>query len=194
MPIATHRSTGEAARFWMAAPPLPALLYPFALKGFNLSVTRIAQRSAGAFVLWWLGAVVCLVLAFAVPLVAMLAAMSLAEIDRPTVAQLRAKRVALVAVAVPTLFVFIGVVLDMLHNPVPDTWLWVACWATGLVLLLRSDSKVPANLAAQPVPAPLRVAHGLSALALVMIFLALHITNHLILPAGPAPYATVMNI
>jgi hypothetical protein len=80
------------------------------------------------------------------------------------------------------------------HNPVPDTWLWVACWATGLVLLLRSDSKVPANLAAQPVPAPLRVAHGLSALALVMIFLALHITNHLMFPAGAATYDTVMKV
>jgi hypothetical protein len=67
-------------------------------------------------------------LAFAMPLIAMLAAMSLSGIGRPTVAQLRAKRAALLAVAAPTLFTFVGVVLYMLHDPVLDTWLWVACW------------------------------------------------------------------
>ena len=29
----------------------------------------------------------------------------------------------------PTLFVFLGVVLNMLSNAVPDTLPWVACWA-----------------------------------------------------------------
>ena len=63
------------------------------------------------------------------PLIAVLAAMHFSEIRRPTVAQLRAKRTALLAVAAPTLFVFLGVVLSMLHNAVPDTLPWVACWA-----------------------------------------------------------------
>jgi hypothetical protein len=58
------------------------------------------------------------------------------------VAQLRAKRTALLAVAAPTLLVFVGVVLTMLHNPVPDTWLWAACWAIALALLLRSNAPV----------------------------------------------------
>jgi hypothetical protein len=158
------------------------MLYPFTLEAFNLNVTRIAQRSGGTVALSWFGAVVCLALAFAVPLLATLGAMSLAEIDRLTVAQLRAKRAALLAVTAPTLFVFIGVVLTMLHNPVPDTWLWVVGWAIGLVGLLRSDNNVPAKRAVRPVPAPLRVAHGVSALAIVLIFLALHLTNHLMFP------------
>jgi hypothetical protein len=55
------------------------------------------------------------------PLIAMLAAMSFSEIGRPTVAQLHAKRTALLAIAAPTLFTFVGVVLTMLHDPVPDT-------------------------------------------------------------------------
>jgi hypothetical protein len=138
--------------------------------------------------------VVCLALAFAAPLLATLAAMSLAEIDGMTAAQLRAKRAALVAVTAPTLFVFMGVVLTMLHNPVPDTWLWVVGWGIGLVLLLRSDNNVPAKPAVRPVPAPLRVAHGVSALAIVLIFLALHITNHLMFPTGPATYEAVQKV
>src|SRR5215831_4099514 len=164
-----HRSDSHraavTARFWMAAPLVPVMLYPFTLEGFNLSVTRIAQRSGDTFALPWFGAVVYLALAFAVPLLATLAAMSLAEIDRLTVAQLRAKRAALLAVPAPTLFVFMGVVLTMLHNPIPDTSLWVVGWAIGLVLLLRSGNNVPAKPGMRPVPAPLRVAHGVAALA-----------------------------
>ena len=195
MSIAAHSRTDTGkARLPMLAAPLAALLYPFALKGFNASVTRIAESDAGAFAGSWLSAPVCLALAFAMPLIAMLAAMSFSEIGHPTVAQLRAKRAALLAVAAPTLFVFLGVVLTMLHDPVPDIWLWIACWAIAIALLLRPDVGVPAAVAPRPVPAPLRVAHGVSALALVMIFLTLHIANHLMFPAGEGTYDAVMKV
>src|SRR5215470_17566707 len=161
MSITAHRMTGADTgikeRLQMLAPSLAALLYPFALEGFNASVTRIAEGGAGALGLSWVGAAMCIALAFAVPLIAILAAMSLSGIERPTAAQLRAKRIALLAVAAPTLFVFVGVVLTMLHDPVPDTWLWVACWAIALALLLRSDNGVPVVVAPRPVPARLRV-------------------------------------
>ena len=189
----SHRAA-VAARFWMAAPLVAAMLYPFTLEGFNLSVTRIAQRSGGTLALPWFGAVVCLAVAFAVPLLATLATMSLAEIDRLTAAQLRAKRAALLAVTAPTLFVFMGVVLTMLHNPVRDTWLWVVACGSGLVLLLRSNNNVPPKRVVRPVTAPLRVAHGVSALAIVLIFLALHLTNHLMFPTGPTTYEAVQKV
>jgi len=187
----TGGDTDAMGRLPMLAPPLAALLYPFALEGFNTSVTRIA---ASASTLPWLSAAACLALAFAMPLLAILAAMSFSEIGHPTVAQLRAKRTALLAVAAPTLFTFVGVVLTMLHDPMPDTWLWVACWAIALALLLRSDNGTPAVVAPRPVPAPLRVAHGVSALAIVMIFLTLHIANHLMFPAGEGMYDAVMKV
>ena len=98
--------------------------------------------------MWWLSAAVYLALAFAVPLIAILAAMSLSRIGQPTAAQLRAKRAALLAVAAPTLFTFVGVVLYMLRDPVPDTWLWVPCWAIVLPLLLWSDNDAPARVVA----------------------------------------------
>ena len=197
MSITAHgRTVGDAGtmgRLPMLVPPLAALLYPFALEGFHTSVTHFASSAS---TLSWLSAAACLALAFAIPLIAMLAAMSFSEIDRPTVAQLRAKRAALLAVAAPTLFVFLGVVLTMLHDPVPDTLLWVACWAIALalLLLLRSDNGVPAVVAPRSVPPPLRVAHGVSALALVVIFLALHIANHLMFPAGEGTFNAVMKV
>src|SRR5262249_42764071 len=98
MSIAAHsRSGGDIGAMGglpMLVPPLAALLYPFALKGFNTSVTHIASDAS---TLSWLSAAACLALAFAMPLIAMLAAMSFSEIGRPTVAQLRAKRTALLA-------------------------------------------------------------------------------------------------
>jgi hypothetical protein len=142
----------------------------------------------------WLSAAVYLALAFAVPLIAILAAMSLSRIGQPTAAQLRAKRAALLAVAAPTLFTFVGVVLYMLRDPVPDTWLWVPCWAIVLPLLLWSDNDAPARVVARVVPVPLRVVHGASALALVMIFLAPHIANHLMFPSGAGTYDAVMKV
>src|SRR6516225_107347 len=187
----TGGDTGALGRLPMLAPPLAALLYPFALEGFHTSVTRIAE---GASILSWLSAAASLALAFAMPLIAMLAAMHFSEIGRPTVAQLRAKRTALLAVAAPTLFVFLGVVLSMLHNAVPDTLPWVACWAITIVVLLRSDNDAPALAAARLVPAPLRLAHGVGALALVVIFLALHIANHLMFPAGEGSFNAVMKV
>lgn len=194
MSIMAHARTGgdadHLARPRMLAPPLGALLYPFALKGFNASVTLMA--GGAFFTLSCLSAAVCLALAFAVPLIAMLAAMSLSEIRRPTSAQLRAKRAALLAVAAPTLFTFLGVVLSMLHNPLPDTWFWIAGWALALALLLVSPNAASLERASRPVPPPLRVAHGASALALVIIFLAPHIANHLTFPAGEGTYDTVM--
>src|SRR5215831_11536400 len=148
----TGAGTGAKAQIAMLAPPLAALLYPFALKGFNASVTHIPEGAAGAFALSWLSAAMYLALAFATPLIGVLAAMSLSGIGRPTAAQLRAKRTALLAVAAPTLFTFAGVVLYMLHDPVPDTWLWVACWAIALAVLLPSDSGAPARITARLVP------------------------------------------
>ena len=196
MSIATESGLSSAfgvrARLPLLAPLLAALFYPFLLKAFNASVTAIATESANGGALLWVTAAGALLLAFAVPALALLMAMSLAEIREPSLAQLLAKRLALLAVAAPTLFTFIGVLLYMLHDPVPDTWFWVACWLVAVVVVMRLDNEAPASIGAGAVPAPLRVAHGTAALAIVAIFLALHIANHLTGLAGPATYDAVM--
>src|SRR5215813_2745017 len=196
MRIAAHNRMLSAAalkaQFSVLIAPLAALSYPFILTGFNASVTTITKGNVG--VLPWLTAAVSLLLAFAVPTIALLAAMHFAEILQPTVAQLRAKRMALLAVAAPTLFTFIGVVLSILGDPVPDTWVWVACWVLAVVALFHADRNAPAPANVQPVPAALRVAHGISALLIIGIFLALHISNHLTFLLGHSTYDAVMKM
>ena len=74
----TGGDTGAMGRLPMLAPPLAPLLFPFALEGFHTSVAHIV--ALGASTLSWLSAAARLALAFAMPLIAMLAAMYFSEI------------------------------------------------------------------------------------------------------------------
>ena len=91
------------------------------------------------------------------------------------------------------MFTFIGVVLYMVHDPSRHMVL-------GRVLGDRASDAATfqqrraSNAYGPPGSAPLRVAHGVSALALVVIFLALHITNHLTGLAGAGTYDAVMKV
>ena len=188
--VAEHASFGT--RFALLTPPLAALLYPFFLEAFHASIVPvISGRTAEPA---WLSAAAALflLLAFAAPIGALLGAMALGEIGAPTVAQRRARAIALLAVAAPPLFVFLGVELDMLHVPVPDIWLWVAFWLAmiALVAFRGNDATAPTVVAADP--ARLRVVHGITAFGIVAIFLVLHLSNHLTFILGPDTYRTVM--
>src|SRR5260370_20472392 len=120
-----------------------------------------------------------LLLAFAAPIVALLGAMTLGELAAPSVTQRRAHTIALLAVAAAPLFVFLGVEFYMLHDPVPDTWVWVAfrLGMTTLAGFWRNETRAP--LPAHAAPAPLRLAHRISAVGLTAIFLATQLANHL---------------
>ncbi len=61
-------------------------------------------------------------------------------------------------------------------------------------MVARGDAERPAPTTIAPVPAALRVAHGVSALTIIAIFLALHISNHLMFLAGPTTYDAVMKV
>ena len=108
MSLATHGKIAEThglkTRILMLVAPLAALIYPFTLKGFNASVTMITSAGANGGALPWItAAAISLLIAFAVPTIALLMAMSFAKITAPTAAEVRAKRVALLAVAAPTI-------------------------------------------------------------------------------------------
>jgi hypothetical protein len=183
---------GVRARYPMLVPPLVALVYPYILKGFNAGAAAIIAARPGVPLSLWLVSAISLALAILAPFLAMAVAMNLGEIERPSAAQLRAKRVALLAVAAPPIFVTLGVILYMFHDPVPDTWLWVLFWAAMTALVARGDNDAPAATAVRPPPAWLRVAHGVSALGIVAIFLAWHLSTHLTSIVDPATYNAVM--
>lgn len=189
-----HRPHSLMQRLPMVIAPVAALVYPFILKAFNASQMAINSPGRNGGTLPWVEAATFLLLAFAMPMVALLSAMNLAAIAAPTAAELRAKRVALLAVAAPTLFTFLGVVLYMVGDPIADSWTLAVFWAAAAALVLVADNETPASTISVPIPATLRVAHGVSALAIIAMFLALHIANHLTFLAGPVTYDAVMRM
>jgi hypothetical protein len=99
MSLATHGKIAEThglkTRILMLAAPLAALIYPFTLKGFNASVTMITSAGANGGALPWItAAAISLLIAFAVPTIALLMAMSFAKITAPTAAEVRATAAA----------------------------------------------------------------------------------------------------
>jgi hypothetical protein len=185
------RTDWHRSRAMLVLPPILALAYPFLLQGFHASVAAILLR-AGAVA--WSAAAITLILAIAMPILALLIAMSLAALDLPTAAQRKAKNVALLTVAAPTIFVFLGVALDMLHSSVPDTWFWVAAWAAAYIVVALADNKSPIMPVPAEVPNWLRFAHGVSAACIILMFLCFHLTNHLFFVEGQDDYMLVMKL
>ena len=173
-------------------PPLAALLYPFLLEAFHANISPVIRGQSAEPALRSAVAASLLLLAFIAPIVALLGAMRLGELAAPSVAQRRARAIALLAVAAPPLFVFLGVELYMLHDPVSDIWVWVIFWLVMTALAGFARNETPAPPPADAAPARLRVAHGISALGIIAIFLALHLANHLTFILGPDAYRAVM--
>jgi hypothetical protein len=127
--------------FYLA--PVAALIYPATLWSFHLSVNAFenGERVLASVT----AASVSLALAFVLPALVLLVALHLAGINEPNALQLRARKVALVAVAAPTIFVFLGVLLYMAGNPVPDGVVWTVIWmaAIGFVGYGRSARAEP---------------------------------------------------
>jgi hypothetical protein len=183
-------SNNLRARLGLVVPPLLALIYPFLLDGFHASAAAGMQGDVAD----WVAAALFLVAAFAVPVVALLGLMRLAALDVPSPAQGRARTVALLAVTAPTMFVFLGVVLYMLHDPIRDTWIWFAGWTVAFLLVAFADNERAARAGAAPAAAWLRGAHGASALCIVVVYFSLHIINHLFFLAGPETYNAVQKL
>jgi hypothetical protein len=182
------RTIGD--RLGMAIAPAAALLYPLTLKSFNDAVTSFLAGSGSYLPI--LGAIISLLLSFAVPAAAVVMALRLGAIEHPTLAQLRARRVALLAVAAPTILVFLGVLVFMAGNPVPDVAIWTIFWIAALLFVLLGDNERLAPSDVKPVAPAIRVTHGFSALAIIAIFLGLHLTNHLMGLIGPETHAQFM--
>jgi hypothetical protein len=157
-------------------PAFVAILYPFVLRLFHQSVVSPSFTWA---------APIFLVAAFAMPLIGFAFARRL-----NTPPSLR--RLAYASVAVPTLFVFLGVVQALLSSRVPDEWPWVIIWSSLAILAWVQTRSNAVRSPAEGV-ARWRVAHGISA-AILLLYILFHITNHLFGLIGPAAHAAVMAI
>ncbi|MCA1400690.1 hypothetical protein [Bradyrhizobium sp. BRP56] len=172
-------------------PAAGAMAYPFLLDAFHLAVSPAAgPMSFGRLAL----AALCLLAATAAPLLGLACAYWMTKAE-PSSFELRARRLAYLSIAAPPLFVLTGVGLGLLHIPVSDELVWVAGWAAAcLYVLLGGEQEGPAGSAAiAPSIAKWRVTHGVAA-AVILLYVAFHLTNHLLGWLGPEVHAAVMKM
>jgi len=58
--------------------------------------------------------------------------------------------------------------------------IWVLLWTALIAFALRKDDRVVITNRSRPMPVRLRMAHGISALTILPVFLVGHMTNHVI--------------
>ena len=187
-------TAGLRERIERLLPGLLALAYPFVLRAFTYSISGIVAADGVPDIGAWVGCILALSVAFAVPIVTLLLAMKLTEIAHPSIAALRAKKIAFLAVGAPPLFVFLGVVMYMLSLPNGDIWVWAGGWALALLWVAGGDVRGQATLRQAVSPVWVRYAHGVSALSILLLFLSLHLTNHLFFIAGQQADMAVMKL
>ena len=144
MPMPSWRSLSlPEGRLGFYLAPVAALIYPLTLWSFHLSVS--ASETGGRSAMAVAAAAASLALSFVLPALTVLAALHLAGIDKPSALQLRARKAAFISVAAPTIFVFLGVLLFMAGNPIPDGVVWAVIWmaAIGFVGYGRSARAEP---------------------------------------------------
>ena len=173
------------------APAAGAIAYPFLLDGFHLAVSPADDPiSFGRLAL----AALLLLAATAAPLLGLACAYWM---TKPALSsfELRARRLAYLSIGTPPLFVLTGVGLGLLHIHVSDELVWVAAWlAASLYVLLGGEQERPATSAAMvPSIARWRVTHGIAA-AVILLYVAFHLTNHLLGLLGPEVHAAVMKM
>ncbi|WP_234015695.1 hypothetical protein [Achromobacter spanius] len=170
-------------RHWIALiPPLTAAAYPFLLMLFHAMIgAPDSQRSGSDTAI----AAIALLLAFAAPVAGIVVA-QLPGI--PT----RARRVAYLSVASPSLYVFLGVVQALVGSTIPDPWVWCVLWTLAAASTFAKPHAIEAAAGTRPSVMRWRVAHGISA-AVVLAYVLFHLGNHLAGWLGPDVHATVMD-
>ncbi len=179
------RTSAVTSRFVVWVPVGAALAYPAVLTAFHLAVSP----GQGGIVSGPLAAGFWLAVAFGLPLFCL--ALTLTGEVVPVLGHVTpaTRRVALVALAAPPLYVAAGVVPGLIHSPVREGVIWPVAWAAlGLAAMLAPTTAPTADAVPNP---RLRVIHGVAG-ALVALFVAFHLSNHLTGLIGPDLHARVM--
>lgn len=171
-------------------PALIALPYPLIVDGFRASIgVPGTSPSPGALAL----AALLLLLMFAVPLAGFLHVMATSSRHgRIQSAEVRSRRLGYLVVAAPTLYCMVGVLQILAGSPVPDPLAWAILWGAGIILFLRMPLSERSTRPMTP-GAGLRVIHGVTA-AVLLVYLAFHLTNHLLAWFGEDAHSSFMEM
>jgi hypothetical protein len=174
LPHFMRRSDERGRIVWRLAPTICAATYPFASQGLSQLLVAAHGSAVPAGIALWAGVAGSLLLGFAVMAVAFAANRVLSGPD-----EFRGRVAAHIAFATPSLFVGFGNTANFLHTPAVATIGWPLFWAAlavAVVALARRSSAVERISTAGS--RRLGMAHGVSACAILLLFLVLHLGNH----------------
>jgi hypothetical protein len=154
--------------------PCPLFLFYESARIFH-SVNHVSDRAIGL-----LTSAFSLSLAYAVPLFAFFAALTIAIRIQPTRDTQKALIVAHLAVASPPMFTAIGVLCFLIHAPNTDYVVWLFLWIPLAIFSVRGSRRTVTLNRASADPVRLRMTHGISALLILVVFLAGHMVNHIV--------------
>ena len=171
-----------------------ALAYPAALSGFFHSEMGL-QKAAGwpATIALWVGVALCLCVIYGVVIAGFVVALKADKIAGSKEAATRLRVLAYTVFATPPLFTLVGLYGDVIIGiPNLALFIWLVLWVgiAGMFFARRGPSGWQAPLNSRSTT--IRVVHGVSALAILMIFLFAHIINHVAGFWSPGAHIAVM--
>lgn len=173
-------SAASLHRLLLVVPALCALAYPLLLSFLSAGLVLVHGSASPNGSIVWVSVIGSLTLALAVMLVSFVFGLALGspQVGRPE--DFRARCVALLAFAAPSLYVGFNNVAGMLRAPSAVPVAWLIFWTLmAMLVLLGSRSSSPATLVSPVGHRRLAAAHGVSALAILLLFVGPHIGNHL---------------
>ena len=189
---------GTDARGVLVLPALCALAYPFLSNLLSSALVVVHGSTTPDGVALWVSVIASLVLAVAVMLVSFAVARTLGAGRNDTPRNQYARGVAHLAFATPSLLVGFANVANVLRSPAAVPIVWFSFWALVAVPIVLIPSW-PAQPRAKPIGMSaevrrrLALAHGISACAILLLFVVPHIVNHIIGFWNGAAHIETMN-
>jgi hypothetical protein len=167
-------------RLSLAIPALSALAYPSLLTLLSSGLVLLQGSTSPAGVIGWASVSASLTLAAAIMLVSFVFGLALGSPQtRDDPEARRARSIAHLAFATPSLYVGFGNVAGVLQAPSAVPFAWLVFWALAAMIVLLGPRSSPIAVAMTPVAhRRLALAHGISAIAILLLFVGPHIVNH----------------
>jgi hypothetical protein len=167
-------------RLWPLVPALCALAYPSLLSLLSSGLVLVHKSASPNGVIVWVSVIASLTLALAVMLVSFVSGLALGSPHvRDDPEGCRARSIAHLAFATPSLYVGFGNVAGVLQAPSAAPIAWLVFWALVAMIALLGPRSSPIAAAMTPIGhRRLTLAHGVSASAILLLFIGPHIVNH----------------
>jgi hypothetical protein len=161
-------------RLLLVIPALCALAYPSLLSWLSAGLVLVHGSNSPDGMIVWVSVIGSLTLALAVMLLSFVFGLTLGPED------FRARSIAHLAFATPSLYVGFANVGGVLHAPSAVPIAWLIFWTLVAMIVLLGPRPSSTAVAITPVGhRRLAVAHGVSASAILLLFVGPHIGNHL---------------